>query len=337
MTAPQDPGALAPPGRDLAAEAGPVRRSVAGRLPLYFHTVRHLRAGQIASQLRRRLVPPRPPAAPPAVELRPAARHAAFLPGPEPAPVPGQISFVGQGRPFAVRHPDWVARDAPKLWRYNLHYFDYLAWPGLDAAAKAALIDDWIARVPVGAEDAWEPYPVSLRVVNWLKYFLSLPPGGVPRTWQDSLAHQVAALEGDVEYHLLANHLLKNGKALVFAGACLSGPAATRWLALGLDILGSEAEAQVLPDGGHVERSPMYHCIVLEDYLDVVNLLARNPGFVPAEKVALLAAAARRATDFLRGIRTGAGDIPLFNDAAFGITRSAGDLLAYADTVFVGA
>ena len=92
----------------------------------------------------------------------------------------------------------------------------------------------------------------------------------------------------------------------------------------------AEAEAQVLPDGGHVERSPMYHCIVLEDYLDLVNLLDRNPGLVASEARVTLRDAARRATAFLRAIRNGADDIPLFNDAAFAITPPASAVLAYA-------
>lgn len=307
----------------------------ANRLLLYAHTLRHLRPGQVVHQLRRRIFPPRPPRSAPAITgLRANLRHHPFLA--TPAPANGRIAFLNAERALDPAAPDWVQADAPKLWRYNLHYFDYLGWPAVATADKAALIGDWIRRVPVGATDAWEPYPVSLRVVNWLKYALTLSPDAIPRHWLASLAHQTAALEGDLEYHLLANHLLKNGKALVFAGACLEGPPAPRWLALGLDILLAEAEAQVLPDGGHVERSPMYHCIVLEDYLDVVNLLTRNPGLAPAEALATLSAAARRATAFLRGILTGAGDIPLFNDAAFGITPTARELLAYADAVLVG-
>ncbi len=323
--------------RDLAAEGAPARRSLLRRLPLYFHTLRHLQAGQIAAQLKRRLLPPRLPTSGPAVTLRSGLRFEPFLPAPEaataPASAPGEIRFVGRSRPFALPHPDWVAADAPKLWRYNLQYFDFLGGTAFSPGEKALLIDDWIARVPVGATDAWEPYPVSLRVVNWLKYLLTFTTGAAPSTWTASLSHQLAALEGDLEYHLLANHLLKNGKALAFAGVCLEGPAAARWLALGLDILAAEAAAQVLPDGGHVERSPMYHCIVLEDFLDVVNLLTQNPGLVPEARIEPLRAAALRATGFLRAIRTGAGDIPLFNDAAFGITRSAAELLAYAERV----
>jgi len=137
--------------------------------------------------------------------LRADLRHEPFLA--TPAPEDGCIRFLNAERALDPGSPDWVQADAPKLWRYNAHYFDYLGWPGVDPADKAALIDDWIRTVPVGATDAWEPYPVSLRVVNWLKYALSLPPGSVPDGWLRSLAHQAAALEGDLEYHLLANHL----------------------------------------------------------------------------------------------------------------------------------
>ena len=303
------------------------------RLPLYFHTVRHLRAGQIAWQLKRRLFPPRPPAVAPAATWQAGVASAPFLPAAMERAPAGQIAFVGQSRPFRLESPDWVAREAPKLWRYNLHYFDVLSGDPLDPAAKALLINDWIARVPVGAPDAWEPYPISLRMVNWLKYALTFPPGAVPPQWVASLAHQAAALEGDLEYHLLANHLLKNGKALLFAGVCLDGPDAPRWLALGLEIMLTEAAEQILPDGGHIERSPMYHCIALEDLLDVVNLLTLNPAVVAPEALATLRDAARRATGFLRVICNGANTIPLFNDAAFGITPPVADLLAYAERV----
>ncbi|MCE7902072.1 MAG: heparinase [Gammaproteobacteria bacterium PRO9] len=293
-------------------------------------TVFYLRPGQVIAQIRRRLSPPKPRIAAPSLCLRKVRQRCAFLLPPE-SDVP-KIGFLGDALTIDPHHPTWHHPTAPKLWRYNLHYFDYLHWPSLDATTKALLIDSWIKDVPVGAEDAWEPYPISLRIVNWLKYFLALPEPP-PQAWMGSLSQQVAALDGDIEYHLLANHLLKNGKALVFAGACCEGEAAARYLARGLKIVLAEADEQVLPDGGHFERSPMYHCIVLEDYLDLVNLLGANPGVVSAEALEKLTATARRAATYLAGILGGNGDIPLFNDAAYGITRPARDVLAYAGQV----
>jgi hypothetical protein len=66
---------------------------------------------------------------------------------------------------------DWNDPDLPKLWLYNLHYFDDLL--AADAADRQgrhlALIRRWVAENPPGEGNGWEPYPISLRVVNWVK------------------------------------------------------------------------------------------------------------------------------------------------------------------------
>jgi Heparinase II/III N-terminus len=63
---------------------------------------------------------------------------------------------------------------------------------------------------------------------------------------------------------LLGNHLLANAKALVFAGTYFAGDEANAWLQRGVGLLREQVAEQVLADGGHFERSPMYHAIVLE-------------------------------------------------------------------------
>lgn len=246
---------------------------------LYWRTLRHLRFTQVAYQLYYRLVP-----APPARRLggqQPRSGLAAlpFASPVVPAITADQISFLNHARPLDPAAVDWSSAAEPKLWRYNLHYFDYLHWPVYSAAQKRQLIDSWIVGNPATAGDGWEPYPLSLRVVNWIKAWLQgeLAAPAPPQHWLDSLATQLAWLERRVEYHLLANHLLKNGKALLFGGLYLTGPDAERWRRLGLSILLREADEQILADGGHFERSPMYHCIVLEDLLDVLNLLRLAP------------------------------------------------------------
>jgi len=55
--------------------------------------------------------------------------------------------------------------------------------------------------------------------------------------------------------------------------ACIfRGDEAEEWLGKGLSILAREVPEQVLDDGGHFERSPMYHSIILEDLLDLLNV-----------------------------------------------------------------
>jgi len=254
-----------------------------------------------------------------------------FLAPPAPEFVPGAISFLNVSRSLKVPGVDWVASDATKLWRYNLHYFDYLQWACFPDHLKRGLIIDWIQHCRPGQPDAWEAYPASLRIVNWIKYWLRGPSGrAAPADFElASLGQQLNWLERNLEHHLLANHLLKNAKALVFGAAYLEGPDAARWLSTGIQIMLDEAVEQLLPDGGHFERSPMYHCIVVEDYLDVLNLLRGFPGLVGADVEDALAVAAARGLRFLAAIMAGDGRIPLFNDSAFGIAAEPASLLGY--------
>ena len=97
------------------------------------------------------------------------------------------------------------------------------------------LLDQWITQNPPGRGTGWEPYPLSLRIVNAVKYIRSSDD---ERThWLNSLALQAKVLEQRVERHIRANHLFENGKALVFAGTCCEGQAAQVWLQKGLRIL----------------------------------------------------------------------------------------------------
>jgi len=163
---------------------------------------------------------------------------------------------------------DWQPGGADKLWIYNLHYFDDL---NAHAAANRRhwhhqLLERWVAENPPGQGEGWEPYPLSRRIVNWVKW--GLRGNAFPAACRTSLAVQARWLLGRLEYHLLGNHLLANASALVHAGLYFAGPEAERWYGRGMHILGRELPAQVLPDGGHFERSTMYHASTLEHLLD---------------------------------------------------------------------
>jgi uncharacterized heparinase superfamily protein len=229
---------------------------------------------------------------------------------------------------------DWVSGNMPKLWRYNLHYFDYVLDPGHSMEEISTIISDWIAKNPPGTADAWEPYTVSLRMVNWVKLFLNIGfPDDSGQAWLDSLYIHALWLERNIEHHILANHYLKNGVALFFAGTFFEGDDAQRWFEKGLRIIREQATEQILPDGGHFERSPMYHCIVVEDYLDILNVAIQNPDLIEWKVVDELVGHARRAVNFLLQIVLPDGQIPLFNDSAVGIASSPRDLVKYANRI----
>ena len=71
-----------------------------------------------------------------------------------------------------------------------------------------------------------------------------------------------------LEYHLLGNHLLENAFALFIGGLVSNQP---QYINLGEKLLREEFVEQILEDGMHYERSPMYHDILLERTLDALN------------------------------------------------------------------
>lgn len=238
--------------------------------------------------------------------------------------------FLGETRRITGAKA-WNDPGASRLWLYNLHYFDDLEAEGASArrAQQAALVARWIAENLVGSEPGWEPYPLSLRIVNWIKW-ASHGCGDVPRGFWESLAAQAQLLSRTVEWHVLGNHVLANGKALVFAGLCFEGADARRWLRRGLAILDREVAEQILPDGGHFERSPMYHALILEDVLDVACVLGLLGDAASKERIPRLRALAARMLDSLDAMTHPDGEIAFFNDAAMGIAPRPAALREYA-------
>jgi uncharacterized heparinase superfamily protein len=226
------------------------------------------------------------------------------------------------------RPEQWEDPSQVRLWLYNLHYFDDLALPGDDAhrALQRQLISRWIVENPPAKGTGWEPYPVSLRLANWIKFWLA---GNLPEaSWHDSLAVQVRWLTGHLEWHLLGNHLLANAKALVLAGLYFDGAEADTWLHRGLEIYARELPEQILPDGGHFELSAMYHAIILEDLLDLLNA-ARTYGRTEA-LFAALPTIIDRMRNWLAAMTHPDGRPALFNDAAFGVAAARAELEGYA-------
>lgn len=239
-----------------------------------------------------------------------------------------RFRFVG--REGELKTPsDWNNPEMPKLWLYNLHYFDDLRAEGANSrsAWQRDLIAKWIQENPPTAGNGWEPYPASLRIVNWIAW--ALAGNDLDSSARQSLAAQTRVLGATLEYHLLGNHLLANAKALVFAGCLFSGNDADNWRQTGLDLLDAEFAEQILGDGAHFELSPMYHAVILEDVLDLIQLAELFPTQLGTRTDAWRALASRMLA-WLDTMSHPDGEISFFNDAAFGIARTYAELAAYA-------
>ena len=73
-----------------------------------------------------------------------------------------------------------------------------------------------------------------------------------------SLEQQLDFLASHLEVDIGGNHLVRNIRALLWAGRFFSGPAASRWQQRGRALLAQELDAQILADGFHFEVSAAY-------------------------------------------------------------------------------
>lgn len=284
-----------------------------GRVLRWFRTYRHYRptqlVGRLAAGLRRALrlthVPPPPEGV--TGSLSPETRFLHHDPwNTAEALRDGRVTFLNETRRMGERW-DWRAASAPLLWRFHLHYFGYLHLLG--PREKARLCREWIDRNPPGRGVGWHPYPTSRRIANWCKLFGQSAPDFV----HHSLYRQTGYLARNLETYLSGNHLLENARALVLAGLFFGDRGeAPVWLRRGLEIYRRELRVQVLPDGGHYERSPMYHTQVLVNCLDALNVLSDDHDLRP-----LFRETASKMRRFLRGVVHPDGDVSLFNDATF--------------------
>jgi len=293
-------------------------------LALYFHTLRYMKFSQVYWKLYYHFKKNYP-----VITSRPKLRS---LVGNWIAPISKQVSLVGE-RKFCflnesheINSPvDWNNPSYEKLWLYNLHYFDDLN--AKDAYLRRQqhnnIIDLWVKDNAPGKGNGWEPYPTSLRIVNWIKW--SIIGNCLNDVQSQSLATQVRFLFRKLEWHLLGNHLFANAKALVFAGLFFEGDEADKWLRKGLSIIDQQIPEQVLKDGGNFELSPMYHVIFLEDSLDLINIarVYQNKNLQYLEEIIT------RMITWLQVMMHPDGQISFFNDCAFGVAADPVQIFDY--------
>ena len=207
--------------------------------------------------------------------------------------------------------------EGTRLWKTQLHEFPYAL--DLAFAARAtrepryrerclALMRTWSAEATIGrpgfARDSWNARAVATRLVNWA---LAASCSDSTRDSEDGrFVARAITLHGlflreNLEWDVRANHLLRDAHGLVFAHA-LSGCAPEA-----LELLRTQLEEQILPDGCHYERTPQYHLNALQDLVELRALLGeRTPAW--------LAEAIGRMAGFLAYLLPEDGQLPLFGD-----------------------
>lgn len=187
--------------------------------------------------------------------------------------------FLNETKSFSEL--DWQPKDVSHLWFFNLHYMEYLE--EVSSQDFMTLVSDWILHnPPYGPKywlGNWNAFVLSIRVVVWLQQ-LVLRENELDDAFKtkllDSAVRQMRFLKENLELDLCGNHLLKDLKALIWAGRFFATEEAKGWLELGTRLLERELKDQILPDGLHYERSPAYHAQVFVDLLECYQCLEES-------------------------------------------------------------
>lgn len=286
------------------------------------HTVRHLTLTQVYHQIRYRLVQAKRPIK--------STSGTFVLHQLEPSPAKAQALEVREGlwqfrflnleKTWDSDQIDWSHAEYGMLWTYNLNYFDWLHQEDMKPEVGLKSLSAFYRTVDQNPI-ALHPYPTSLRIINASKFVCKW---GVQETWLHAqIVADLHLLKNRLEYHLLANHLLENAFAL-FMGGMVTGERDI--LDAGRTLLKTQLQEQVLEDGMHYERSPMYHMIVLERLLDALNFAKANDD----ELVEPLTTYARKMTCLAMNW-SGLERIPMMQDSACGIALQLEEVLAFAE------
>ncbi len=328
------------------------------RVRLFLQTARHMQSGQLLSRVRRSMrrslwkaINKRAPnsaaqslATPLDLYSDPAALR---LSGPWDEQVCASVRHaeaLNRGEFCFLNHRiefgsdiQWHDPHLSRLWLYHLHYFDYVRDLLVQSARDGSAVpyqtfrsttSSWIEHNELIQGNGWHPYTISIRLVNWLKALscfasrLAADPEFDLRLRQ-SLSAQAQILATDLETDVRGNHLIANLRALIFWGLITDHIKASRWLQRSLRLLGEEIAEQVPADGGHFERSPGYHCVVLEHCLEIALCLQRHKATVPS----WLDGALKRMLGYLTSILPSSGELPLLKDTTWD-APSPRDLLA---------
>ncbi|HEY4193626.1 MAG TPA: heparinase II/III family protein [Mesorhizobium sp.] len=244
-------------------------------------------------------------------------------------PLSGHLVETGGQSPFQMEV-------ASRGWQKSLHGFRWLrhmraAGTELAAANARALVSDWIAmhggRIS-GA--AWEPGTTAKRIISWLQHSSVVLQGAefpFYRAFLKSLAVQIRYLRTVTPEMHNSKDRLRARIALAFAALSLPAPATA--LRAATRNLSEELDRQILPDGGHISRNPMYVLEILADLLPLRQTYANQAETPPAA----LMGAIDRMLPALRFFRHQDGSIARFNGMGATIHDRILAILRHDDTI----
>jgi uncharacterized heparinase superfamily protein len=241
----------------------------------------------------------------------------------------GRFRFNGE----TVEAKDRSIFDHPapsREWAEALHSFVWLpplSAAGGDAARTLAtnLVSQWLKRNAHYSEPAWLPHVMARRLVHIFAHGRFVLTNS-EMLWRSKVfvtlreqSRMLARTAGEAPDGLAR---LEAAAALALSGACLSD--SPRRLEAGLARLEGEIARQILPDGGHISRSPEALVHTYRHVVMVMDALAATGCQVPHA----LRSAHDRMAPMIRFFRHGDGALALFNGGSESDARMIAGLLA---------
>jgi uncharacterized heparinase superfamily protein len=246
----------------------------------------------------------------------------------------GSYALMGEQR---EAEDPWTAGGG-EAWRRALEGFGWLAdlrALGSDAARARArdLVDRWIELHGDWSAGAWRGDVLAQRIAAWLgehDFFCASADDLFRARVFRSLGGQLRHL--DRLARLGGRALGPPGERRIAALASLALayavlPGRPERLTRALALLLQECDRQVLPDGGHYQRSPLVQLDVLRELVGLRAVLLAGKQPVPQA----LQTTIDRMAPMLRFFRHGDGRLALFNGADEGDASEIDGLLARAD------
>ena len=202
------------------------------------------------------------------------------------------------------------ALEAGPAWQAELHGFDWLLDMRAVGTEARNCVASWIAANPKWHPLTWRPDVLSSRLCNWLTHAEFMSAGAdaaFATTFLDNTARQVKHLRRVARFIPDGLDRMLVTKARVYAALCLPGGA--RHAPRLVRIIAAMCDRQILPDGGHIERSPKAQLTALRHLIDLRSILQASNIDVPEA----LQQAIDRAAPMLRFYRHGDGGLALFN------------------------
>lgn len=190
-----------------------------------------------------------------------------------------QSKFYFHGQRFSGAPLHWKQETASPDWLMAMHGFEWLRdlrSVGGDQARKMArvLVKDWLVQFRRWDPVAWRPDITGARLASWIglhDFFLMSADDGYRLDVFEAIQKQSKYLTRVLPGHMKGSRLILALKGQIYA--CLALPNSQTRLFQALGLLNEEINKQVSSDGSHIERNPIVHAQVLQNFLDIRGAL----------------------------------------------------------------